>query len=42
VQGFYHSRPLSAPAMEAWLNERRRFAAERMSERLLEQLGPIS
>jgi EAL domain-containing protein (putative c-di-GMP-specific phosphodiesterase class I) len=24
VQGFYHSRPLSPAAMEAWLNERRR------------------
>jgi EAL domain-containing protein (putative c-di-GMP-specific phosphodiesterase class I) len=41
VQGFYHSRPLSAPAMEAWLNERRRIASERMAERLLDQLGPI-
>jgi diguanylate cyclase (GGDEF)-like protein len=39
VQGYYHSRPLSAPAMEAWLNERRRIASERMAERLVEQLG---
>ena len=41
IQGFYHSRPLSAPAMEAWLNERRRIASERTAERLLDQLGPI-
>jgi diguanylate cyclase (GGDEF)-like protein len=39
VQGYYHSRPLSGPAMEAWLNERRLITAERMTERLVEQLG---
>ena len=23
IQGFFHSRPLAAPAMEAWLNDQR-------------------
>ncbi len=32
VQGFFHSRPLSAAAMEAWLNERRRAATTLESE----------
>ena len=35
IQGFFHSRPLAAPAMEAWLNEQRLGA----DERLVEQLG---
>jgi diguanylate cyclase (GGDEF)-like protein len=39
LQGYFHSRPLSAPAMEAWLNERRRIAGERMAEQLVRQLG---
>jgi diguanylate cyclase (GGDEF)-like protein len=30
VQGFFHSRPLSPSAMEAWLNERRRVADARL------------
>ncbi|HEX4698185.1 MAG TPA: bifunctional diguanylate cyclase/phosphodiesterase [Actinomycetes bacterium] len=38
VQGFYHSAPLSAPAMEAWLNERRRAA----SLHLVEKLGELA
>jgi EAL domain-containing protein (putative c-di-GMP-specific phosphodiesterase class I) len=34
VQGFYHSPPLAAPAMEAWLNERRRAAHLHLVEKL--------
>jgi EAL domain-containing protein (putative c-di-GMP-specific phosphodiesterase class I) len=34
VQGFYHSPPLAAPAMEAWLNERRRTAHLHLVEKL--------
>ena len=30
VQGFFHSRPLSAPALEAWLNARRIAADDRL------------
>jgi diguanylate cyclase (GGDEF)-like protein len=38
IQGFFHSRPLAAPAMEAWLNDQRMGA----DERLVEQLGGIA
>ncbi len=41
LQGYFHSRPLSAPAMEAWLNERRRIGAERTAEQLVESLGGL-
>ena len=34
LQGYYISRPLSPGAMEAWLNERRRAAADRTRDRL--------
>jgi diguanylate cyclase (GGDEF)-like protein len=34
LQGYYHSRPLSPPAMEAWLNERRRSADVQLVEHL--------
>ena len=30
VQGFFHSRPLAAPAMEAWLNQRRLGSDDRL------------
>ncbi len=42
VQGYYHSRPLAAPAMEAWLNERRRIASERLAEGLVDQFGELA
>ena len=38
IQGFFHSRPLAAPAMEAWLNDQRMGA----DQRLVEQLGGIA
>jgi diguanylate cyclase (GGDEF)-like protein len=38
IQGFYHSPPLSAAAMEAWLNARRRAA----SLDLVEKLGELA
>ncbi len=34
VQGFFHSQPLSASSIEAWLNERRRVSTERLVEQL--------
>jgi EAL domain-containing protein (putative c-di-GMP-specific phosphodiesterase class I) len=34
LQGFYHSRPLSPVAMEAWLNERRRGGAVQLMEHI--------
>ena len=39
LQGYYYSRPLSGPAIEAWLNERRRVSAERVVEGLLGTIG---
>jgi EAL domain-containing protein (putative c-di-GMP-specific phosphodiesterase class I) len=36
VQGFYHSPPLSAAAMEAWLNGRRQATSLHLVEKLEE------
>jgi EAL domain-containing protein (putative c-di-GMP-specific phosphodiesterase class I) len=38
IQGYFHSRPLAAPAMEAWLNDQRLGA----DERLVGQLGGLA
>ena len=42
IQGFYHSPPLSAAAMEAWLNERRRIAAQHHADSLVDQLEGLA
>ncbi len=39
VQGFYHSRPLSAPALEAWLNARRATRDDRLVAELTGDLA---